>query len=82
MEGYRNQRFTEWIEHGGDRDANRAPHLICVVRMAPDRRTKQYVAKRTAEAKSKREIVRCLKRYIACKVYRVLVSAVPPSPSG
>jgi len=81
-ESYRNQRFTEWIEHGGDRDANRVLHLICVVRMTRDRRTKQYVARRTVERKSKREIVCCLKRYIACKVYRVLVSAGPPSPNG
>lgn len=70
------------LNRGGDRDANRALHLICVVRMARDRRTKQYVARRTAEGKSKREIMRCLKRYIAREVYRVLVSAVPPSPNG
>jgi hypothetical protein len=61
MESYRNQRFTEWIEHGGDRDANRALYLICVVRMARDRRSKQYVARLTTEAKNKREMVRCLK---------------------
>ena len=82
MESYRSQRFSEWIAHGGDREANRALRLICVVRMARDRRTKQYVARRTAEGKSKREIMRCLKRYIAREVYRVLVSAVPPSPNG
>jgi transposase len=70
------------LNRGGDRDANRALHLICVVRMARDRRTKHYVARRTAEGKSKREIMRCLKRYIAREVYRVLVSAVPPSPNG
>ena len=70
------------LNRGGDRDANRALHLICVVRMARDRRTKRYVARRTAEGKSKREIMRCLKRYIAREVYRVLVSAVPPSPHG
>ncbi len=70
------------LNRGGDRDANRALHLICVVRMARDRRTKQYVARRTAEGKSKREIMRCLKRYIAREVYRVLVSTVPPSLSG
>jgi transposase len=48
------------LNRGGDRDANRALHLICVVRMARDKRTKQYVARRTAEGKSKREIMRCL----------------------
>jgi hypothetical protein len=35
--------------------------MICVVRMGSDRRTQQYVARRTAEGKSKREIMRCLK---------------------
>jgi transposase len=69
------------LNRGGDRDANRALHLICVVRMR-ERRTKEYVARRTAEGKTKREIMRCLKRYIAREVYRVLVSIASPSPSG
>ena len=71
------------LNRGGNRDANRALHMICVVRMGSDRRTREYVARRTAEGKSKWEIVRCLKRYIAREVYRVLV---PPtavsSPTG
>jgi transposase len=49
------------LNRGGDRDANRALHLICVVRMRHDQRTKEYLARRTAEGKSKREIIRCLK---------------------
>jgi hypothetical protein len=66
---------------GGNRDANRALHSICVVRMGRDRRTQAYVARRTAEGKSKREVMRCLKRYVAREVYRVLVSsAASPSP--
>jgi transposase len=41
------------------------------------------VARRTAEGKSKREIMRCLKRYVAREIYRVLVStAAPPSSIG
>jgi transposase len=69
------------LNRGGDRDANRALHLICVVRMR-GRRTKEYVAKRTAEGKSKPEIMRCLKRYIAREIYRVLVSSVSASLIG
>jgi transposase len=65
------------LNRGGDRDANRALHMICVVRMGSDHRTRKYVAKRTAEGKNKWEIMRCLKRYIAREVYRVLV--VPPA---
>jgi transposase len=60
------------LNRGGDRDANRCLHLICVVRMRHDERTREYVARRTAEGKSKREIMRCLKRYIAREIYRLL----------
>jgi transposase len=48
--------------------------------MRVDERTRRYVARRTAEGKSKKEIMRCLKRYIAREVYRVLVRAASPSP--
>jgi hypothetical protein len=44
--------------------------------MRRDPRTQEYVARRTAEGKSKREIIRCLKRYVARETYRVLVSCV------
>jgi transposase len=44
--------------------------------MGRDRRTREYVARRTAEGKSKPEIIRCLKRYVAREAYRVLVSCV------
>jgi transposase len=68
------------LNRGGNRDANRALHMICMVRMGMDRRTREYVARRTAEGKSKREILRCLKRYVAREVYRVLVPTVASSP--
>jgi hypothetical protein len=64
----------------GNRDANRALHMICIVRMGMDRRTREYVARRTAEGNSKREILRCLKRYVAGEVYRVLVVSGKASP--
>jgi transposase len=72
------------LNRGGNRDANRALHMICVVRMGSDERTRRYVARRTAEGKSKWEIMRCLKRYIAREVYRVLLSpaAAEPPPIG
>ena len=58
--------------------------MVCVVRMGSDRRTRAYVARRTAEGKSKWEIMRCLKRYIAWEVYRVLLSSATaePPPTG
>jgi transposase len=70
------------LNRGGNRDANRALHMICVVRMGADQRSREYVARRTAEGKSKWEIMRCLKRYIAREVHRVLVLPTTlPSPS-
>jgi transposase len=72
------------LNRGGNRDANCALHMNCVVRMGSDKRTREYVARRTAEGKSKWEIMRCLKRYIAREVYRVLLSSVAArtSPIG
>ncbi len=60
----------------GNREANRALHLICVVRMRIDERTRRYAARRASEGKSKKEIIRCLKRYVAREVYRVLATRV------
>ena len=65
------------LNRRGNRDANRALYAIAFGRMRRDRRTRDYVARRTAEGKSKKEIIRCLKRYIARELYRVLVV---PSP--
>ena len=72
------------LNRGGNREANRALYMICcLARMRRDRRTQEYVARRTAEGKSKREIIRCLKRYLAREAYRVLVSCgARPSPTG
>jgi transposase len=71
------------LNRGGNREANRALYMICLARMRRDRRTKEYVARRTAEGKSKREIIRCLKRYLAREVYRVLISCgARSSPTG
>ena len=61
------------LNRGGNRDANRALYMICLARMRRERRTKEYVARRTTEGKSKREIIRCLKRYVAREVYRMLI---------
>jgi transposase len=60
------------LNHGGDRDANSALHMIAIVRLRYCERTKAYAARRTAEGRSKREIIRCLKRYLAREVYRTL----------
>ena len=48
------------LSHGGDRAANAAIHHVVVSRMSSDQRTKDYVARRTEEGKTKKEIMRCL----------------------
>jgi transposase len=64
------------LNRRGNREANRALYMTCLARMRRDRRTQEeYVARRTQEGKSKPEIIRCLKRYIAREVYRVLLSS-------
>jgi len=60
------------LNRGGNRDANWALYMVAVGRMSWDERTRTYVARRTAEGKSKPEIIRCLKRFIAREVYRIL----------
>jgi len=60
------------LNPGGDRDANSALHMIAVVRLRYCERTQKYATRRIAEGRSKREILRCLKRYIAREVYRTL----------
>jgi transposase len=71
------------LNRGGNREANRALYMICLARMRRDRRTQDYVARRTQEGKSKPEIMRCLKRYIAREVYRVMISCgACSSPTG
>lgn len=62
------------LSRGGDRQANRALYLIVLARMAWCPRTRAYVTRRTAEGKSKKEIIRCLKRYVARELFKVLTS--------
>jgi transposase len=66
------------LNRGGDRRANSALHMIVVCRMRLDQRTKDYVTRRLAEGKSKREIMRCLKRYVARETYRALTTPTSP----
>ncbi len=64
------------LNRGGDRALNRALHVIATVRMRSCPRTRAYVARRRAEGKTKREIRRCLKRYIARELYRTLTATM------
>jgi transposase len=60
------------LNRGGDRQANNALWRIALVRMSNCPRTRAYVERRTKEGRTKREIIRCLKRYIAREIYQDL----------
>ena len=60
------------LNRGGDRIANGALWRIVMTRLACHEPTRAYMARRTAQGLSKREIARCLKRYVAREVYRCL----------
>ena len=51
--------------------------MVVVCRMRTDQRTKSYVVRRTREGLSTREIMRCLKRYVAREVYNTLAGKPP-----
>lgn len=61
------------LNRGGNRDANRALWRIALVRMSSDPATRAYVERRTKDGKSKKAIIRCLKRYIARELHPILV---------
>lgn len=65
------------LYRGGNRQLNRAIYTIAICRMHHDKRTRQFVAKRIQQGKSKKEIIRMLKRYIAREIYRLLQPATP-----
>ncbi len=66
------------LNRGGNRTANEALWRIVMVRMVSDPRTRHYVERRTKEGLSKREIIRCLKRYVARELYPLLASPQAP----
>jgi transposase len=60
------------LNRGGDRQLNRALHTILLVRLRVDPDTRTYLARRTAEGKTRRDAKRCLRRVIARQLYRLL----------
>jgi transposase len=62
------------LNRGGDRIANNALWRIVMGRLSWDERTQRYMSRRIAEGKSKREVIRCLKRYVAREVLPLIAS--------
>ena len=65
------------LSRGGDRQLNRALHTVVLHRRQHDPQTKDYIARRIAEGKSRREATRLLKRYLARHLYRLLQNQEP-----
>jgi transposase len=73
------RRITRRLNCGGDRQANAALHRIVFTRLRHDQRTQASYERRTQEGKTRREIIRCLKRYAAREVFNLArpVSRIP-----
>jgi hypothetical protein len=65
------------LNRAGDRDLNCALHTIVLTRLQHDPATRAYAARRLAEGKTPREIKRCLKRYVARRLFRLLEATGP-----
>ena len=67
------------LNRGSNRQANTALYRIVVVRLRWHQPTRDYLARRTKEGLSKREIIRCLKRYVAREVFAALQAPTVPA---
>jgi transposase len=67
------------LDRGGDRRLNRALHTIVLARRRHHPATIAYIERRLSEGKTNREAVRCLKRYLARHLYRLL-EQTPATP--
>lgn len=61
------------LNRGGDRQANSALHEIARQRVMRDPETAEYAERARGRGKSDREVMRCLKRYVAREAYRALM---------
>ncbi len=66
------------LDRGGNRQINAALHRVIVTRARCHTQTRDYIDRRRSEGKSTREAIRCLKRYLARRVWRLLQ---PPHPT-
>jgi transposase len=67
------------LNRGGDRHANSALWRIVIVRMTSHQPTKDYIARRTAQGRTKQEIIRCLKRYVARELFPHINNVITPT---
>ncbi len=70
------------LNRGGNRQANAALYRIVMTRIRWDERTQAYLLRRTTQGLSKREIIRCLKRYVARELYRLIQPTTTPTTAA
>jgi transposase len=70
------------LNRGGDRQANAALHRVVVVRLRWHQPTRDYAARRTAQGKTSKEVIRCLKRYVAREVFAALATPASRTPTA
>jgi transposase len=68
------------LNRGGDRQANCALHTIVLSRLRWEARSRAYITRRIAEGKTRREALRCLKRYVAREIYQLIKPQTEPPP--
>jgi transposase len=69
------------LHRGGDRQLNRALHVIAITRARIDPQTRAYLERKRSEGKTNREALRCLKRHLARQIHRLLSMPLPtPNP--
>jgi transposase len=66
------------LNRGGNRQANAALYRIVLTRLRLEERTQNYLQRRISDGKTKREVIRCLKRYVAREIYRLIIAAPLP----
>jgi transposase len=67
------------LHRGGDRQLNRALHIIALSRARTDPATRVYLDRLHAEGKTKKESIRCLKRHLARRIWRLLYATETPA---
>src|SRR5204862_3531248 len=70
------QRTQHRLDRGGDRQLNRALHTIAITRAQHDPATREYLARKEAEGKTRKGALRCLKRHLARRFCQLLTE--PP----
>jgi transposase len=71
--------LADRLHRGGNRQLNRALHIIALSRARTDPATRAYLARRHSEGKTKTEAIRCLKRHLARRIWRLLYTIQAPA---